>query len=46
VKGTPDQCSIDANFIFDLDTGGILEYPCRLGYTFLMADFVAYEVIE
>lgn len=38
------RCSVDANYIFDLDAGRILEYPSRLGYTFLMANFIAHEI--
>lgn len=38
------RCSIDANYLFDLNAGGILECPSRLGYTFLMANFIAYEI--
>ncbi|WP_292519598.1 PIN domain-containing protein [Methanoculleus sp.] len=38
------RCSVDANCIFDLDAGGILDCPSRLGYTFLMANFIAHEI--
>ncbi|WP_317297260.1 hypothetical protein [Methanoculleus nereidis] len=38
MKGIKIQCSIDANYVFDLNAGGILEYPSHLDYTFLMAN--------
>lgn len=38
------RCSIDANFIFDLDAGNILDCLSRLGYTFFMANFIAHEI--
>ena len=44
MKGAKVKCLIDANYVFDLDTGGILDCPPYLGYTFLMANFIAHEI--
>lgn len=44
MKGTKVQCSIDANYVFDLDAGGILDCPLYLGYAFLMTNFIAHEI--
>ncbi len=44
MKGVRVQCSIDANYVFDLDAGGILDCPPYLSYTFLMTNFIAHEI--
>lgn len=44
MKDIKIRCSIDANYVFDLNAGGILEYPSHLDYTFLMANFIAHEI--
>jgi len=44
VRDVRFRCSVDANYIFDLDAGGLLDRPSRLGYTFLMTNFIAHEI--
>ena len=38
------HCILDANVIFDLNAGDILEYPCSLPYTLHTTDFVLDEI--
>jgi rRNA-processing protein FCF1 len=38
------HCILDANVIFDLSAGDILEYPCSLPYIFHTTDFVLDEI--
>jgi rRNA-processing protein FCF1 len=38
------HCILDANVIFDLHAGEILNYPCTLPYELLTTDFVLEEI--
>ncbi|MDN7023620.1 DUF3368 domain-containing protein [Methanoculleus sp. FWC-SCC1] len=44
VTGPGIERSIDANYIFDLETAGILHYPLHLGYSFRVTDLIAHEI--